>query len=74
MSNPTISNVVLVHGAFADGSGWRNVYDNLTARGYRVSIVQNPLTSLADDVAATNRVLDHLDGRPSSSATPGAER
>jgi len=62
MSNPTISNVVLVHGAFADGSGWRNVYDNLTARGYRVSIVQNPLTSLADDVAATNRVLDHLDG------------
>jgi len=61
-TNPTITNVVLVHGAFADGSGWRNVYDNLTARGYRVSVVQNPLTSLADDVAATNRVLDHLDG------------
>lgn len=50
-------NVVLVHGAFADGSGWRGVYDDLTRRGYRVSIVQNPLTSLADDVAATNRVL-----------------
>lgn len=50
-------NVVLVHGAFADGSGWRGVYNELTARGYRVSIVQNPLTSLADDVAATKRAL-----------------
>ncbi|RZS66470.1 pimeloyl-ACP methyl ester carboxylesterase [Agromyces ramosus] len=57
-----IKNVVLVHGAFADGSGWRRVYDLLTARGYRVSIVQNPLTSFADDVAATNRVLDAQDG------------
>ncbi|MEQ9814561.1 MAG: alpha/beta hydrolase [Azospirillaceae bacterium] len=55
-------NVVLVHGAFVDGSGWRGVYDDLTARGYRVSIVQNPLTSLADDVAATVRVLDRQDG------------
>lgn len=57
-----IKNVVLVHGAFADGSGWRKVYDLLTDRGYRVWIVQNPLTSFADDVAATNRVLDHQDG------------
>jgi pimeloyl-ACP methyl ester carboxylesterase len=57
-----ITNVVLVHGAFADGSGWRRVYDLLTARGYRVSIVQNPLTSLEADVAATNRVLDLQDG------------
>ncbi len=57
-SHPPIRNVVLVHGAFADGSGWRGVYDNLTARGYKVTIVQNPLTSLADDVAATRRVLD----------------
>lgn len=57
-----ISNVVLVHGAFADGSGWRRVYDLLTSRGYRVSIVQNPLTSFADDVAATTRVLDTQDG------------
>ncbi|MDY0908036.1 alpha/beta hydrolase [Microbacterium sp. CFBP9034] len=57
-----IKNVVLVHGAFADGSGWRRVYDLLTARGYRVSIVQNPLTSFADDVASTNRVLDAQDG------------
>ena len=55
-------NVVLVHGAFADGSGWRPVYELLTARGYRVSIVQNPLTSLEDDVAATRRVLDRQDG------------
>lgn len=55
-------NVVLVHGAFADGSGWRGVYDDLTARGYRVTIVQNPLTSLADDVAATRRALARQDG------------
>ncbi|MFC7489114.1 MULTISPECIES: alpha/beta fold hydrolase [unclassified Knoellia] len=58
----SIRNVVLVHGAFADGSGWRGVHERLTARGYRVSIVQNPLTSLEDDVAATTRVLDRQDG------------
>jgi pimeloyl-ACP methyl ester carboxylesterase len=57
-----VSNVVLVHGAFADGSGWRGVYDNLTSRGHRVTIVQIPLTSLEDDVAATTRVLDQQDG------------
>ncbi|KNE27988.1 alpha/beta hydrolase [Achromobacter spanius] len=57
-----VRNVVLVHGAFADGSGWRGVYDELTGRGYRVTVVQNPLTSLADDVAATKRVLDRQDG------------
>jgi len=57
-----IKNVVLVHGAFADGSGWRGVYDRLTARGFTVTIVQNPLTSLADDVAATTRVLEQQDG------------
>lgn len=57
-----VHNVVLVHGAFADGSGWRGVYDDLTARGYRVTIVQNPLTSLADDVDATRRALDRQDG------------
>ena len=57
-----IRNVVLVHGAFADGSGWRKVYDDLNARGYRVTIVQNPLTSLEDDVAATRRALDMQDG------------
>lgn len=57
-----VKNVVLVHGAFADGSGWRGVYDELSRRGYRVTIVQNPLTSLADDVAATNRALARQDG------------
>ena len=60
-TRPT-KNVVLVHGAFADGSGWRGVYDELTQRGYRFTIVQNPLTSLADDVASTLRVLDRQDG------------
>lgn len=58
----TVRNVVLVHGAFADGAGWRGVYDDLTARGYRVTIVQNPLTSLADDVAATQRILARQEG------------
>jgi pimeloyl-ACP methyl ester carboxylesterase len=57
-----VTKVVLVHGAFADGSGWRGVYERLIARGYRVTIVQIPLTSLADDVAATQRVLDQQDG------------
>lgn len=59
---PAVRNVVLVHGAFADGAGWRGVYDQLTSRGYTVSIVQNPLTSLEDDVAATNRVLARQNG------------
>jgi pimeloyl-ACP methyl ester carboxylesterase len=53
-----VKNVVLVHGAFADGSGWQRVADILVKDGYRVSVVQEPLTSLADDVAATKRVLD----------------
>ncbi|WP_369059098.1 alpha/beta hydrolase [Caulobacter sp. 73W] len=57
-----VKNIVLVHGAFADASGWRGVYDELTRRGYRVSMVQNPLTSLADDVAATRRVLARQEG------------
>jgi pimeloyl-ACP methyl ester carboxylesterase len=57
-----IRNIVLVHGAFADGSGWRGVYDHLTADGYRVAVVQNPTLSLAGDVAATRQVLDGLDG------------
>ncbi len=57
-----VRNVVLVHGAFVDGSGWRGVYDNLTARGYNVTIVQNPLTSLEDDVAATTRALARQNG------------
>jgi pimeloyl-ACP methyl ester carboxylesterase len=50
--------VVLVHGAWVDGSGWRPVYDLLTRDGYDVTIVQIPETSFQDDVAATKRVLD----------------
>jgi pimeloyl-ACP methyl ester carboxylesterase len=57
-----ISNIVLVHGAFADGSGWQGVYDRLTADGYRVAVVQNPTLSLASDVAVTRQVLDGLGG------------
>jgi pimeloyl-ACP methyl ester carboxylesterase len=49
--------IVLVHGGFVDGSGWEGVYRILKKDGYRVSIVQNPTTSLADDVAATKRVM-----------------
>ena len=53
-----VKNVVLVHGAWVDGSGWKPVYEILTRDGYNVSVVQPPLTSLADDVAATRRVLE----------------
>jgi pimeloyl-ACP methyl ester carboxylesterase len=52
-----MKNVVLVHGGFVDGAGWEGVYKILKKDGYQVSIVQNPTTSLADDVAATKRVL-----------------
>ncbi len=55
-------NVVIVHGAFAVGSGWRRVADLLGEDGYSVSVVQPPLTSLADDVAAANRILDRQSG------------
>ena len=55
-------NVVIVHGAFADGSGWRDVFDILVKDGYAVSVAQVPLTSLADDVAATKRALDLQQG------------
>jgi pimeloyl-ACP methyl ester carboxylesterase len=57
-----VRNVVLVHGAWADGSGWRGVYDILVKDGYNVSIVQEPETSFADDVAATKRVLAQQNG------------
>lgn len=57
-----VKNVVLVHGAFADGSGWKGIYEILTQKGYTVTIVQNPLSSLEDDVEATNLVLDQQDG------------
>ncbi|MFL9485102.1 alpha/beta fold hydrolase [Chitinophagaceae bacterium LWZ2-11] len=57
-----VKNVVLVHGAFADGSGYKGVYEALTKQGYHVTVVQNPLTSLDDDVAAVKLVLDAQDG------------
>jgi pimeloyl-ACP methyl ester carboxylesterase len=49
--------VVLVHGGFVDGSGWQGVYNQLTKDGYEVIVVQNPTTSLADDVAVTRRAI-----------------
>ena len=55
-------NIVIVHGAFADGSGYERVFKILAEKGYNVTIVQNPLTSLEDDVAATIRALDRQDG------------
>lgn len=57
-----IKNVVLVHGAFADGSGFKALYNELTGKGYNVSVVQNPLTSLEDDVLATHVALDRIGG------------
>ncbi|WP_394830081.1 alpha/beta hydrolase [Pendulispora rubella] len=57
-----IKNIVLVHGAFVDGSGWRPVYDILSRDGYNVSIVQQPLSGLDEDVAATKRIIDRQNG------------
>lgn len=56
------NNVVLVHGSWADGSSWSEVIARLQAAGLNVTAVQNPLTSVADDVAATQRVLDQQEG------------
>src|SRR5271154_6326079 len=58
-----VRNIVLVHGAWADGSGWRGVYDILVKDGYNVSIVQEPQTSFKEDVAATKRVIALQDGQ-----------
>src|ERR1700733_7969795 len=62
MSNKSVKSVVLVHGGFVDGSGWEGVYKALTKDGYKVSIVQNPTTSLADDVAVTGRAIAAAEG------------
>jgi len=62
MKNSNVKNVVLVHGAFADGSGFKALYNELTKKGYNVSVVQNPLTSLEDDVLATHVALDRIGG------------
>jgi pimeloyl-ACP methyl ester carboxylesterase len=57
-----VKNIVLVHGAFVDGSGWKPVYDILVKRGYHVAVVQQPLTSFQNDLAAVQRVLDMQTG------------
>src|SRR4051812_42459474 len=57
-----VQNVVLVHGGFVDGSGWRRVYDLLTADGFNVSVVQNQTLSLESDVETTHNLLDKQDG------------
>jgi pimeloyl-ACP methyl ester carboxylesterase len=57
-----VRNVVIVHGALADGSGWRKVHDLLVAKGYNVTVVQPPMTTLEADVAAAKRILDLQDG------------
>ena len=57
-----VRNIVLVHGAWADGSGWKGVYDILVKNGFNVSIVQEPETSFQEDVAATKRILDQQNG------------
>jgi pimeloyl-ACP methyl ester carboxylesterase len=60
--NSPVKNVVLVHGAWADGSGWRGVYDILVRDGYKVTMVQEPETTFQEDVAATKRILALQDG------------
>ena len=57
-----VNNVVLVHGGFVDGAGWRGVYDILKKDGFNVSIVQNPTISLAGDAAATKLIIDSQPG------------
>jgi len=57
-----VTNIVLVHGGFVDGSGWNQVYTALTKKGYTVTIVQNPTITLADDVAVTRRTIASLEG------------
>ena len=62
VSSLKVTNIVLVHGGFVDGSGWEGVYKILTKDGYTVSVVQNPTISLADDVAATKRIVAAQNG------------
>jgi len=64
ISQPTkgVKNIILVHGAFADGSSWAKVITLLQEKGYNVTAVQNPLTSLKDDVAATRRAIAQMEG------------
>ena len=61
-ASSAVGNVVLVHGGFVDGSGWRGVYDLLKQDGYQVAVVQNPTLSLQGDASATRMVIDAQDG------------
>ena len=61
-TKPAAKDVVIVHGALVDASGWRAVYDILSKDGFHVTIVQEPLTSLAEDVEATKRAIDQQTG------------
>src|SRR5215467_3420551 len=62
MADQRINNIVLVHGGFVDGSGWRGVYDILRKDGFNVAVVQNPTISLDGDVAAAKMVIDEQPG------------
>ena len=62
-TNNTNMNIVLVHGAWADGSGWNKVIPILTAAGHKVIAVQLPLHSLSDDVATVKRAIEHIGGQ-----------
>ena len=62
VSADPIKNIVLVHGAWVDASGWKPLYEILTKQGFHVTVVQEPETSFADDVTATKRILDLQDG------------
>ncbi len=59
---PAIKNILLIHGTFADGSGWEGVFRILNAKGYHVTVVQNPCSSLEEDVAAVKRAMDRETG------------
>jgi pimeloyl-ACP methyl ester carboxylesterase len=61
-TKPSAKDIVIVHGALADGSGWRAIYDILNKDGFHVTIVQEPLTGLAEDVDAAKRVIDQQTG------------
>ena len=69
-TKPAAKDVVIVHGALADGSGWRAIYDILNKDGFHVTIVQEPLTGLAEDVDATKRVIDRRPSGCRTSARP----
>lgn len=57
-----VKNILLIHGTFADGSGWQGVFALLTAKGYNVTVVQNPCSSLAEDITAVQRAMDRETG------------